>query len=129
MATMTTRAMMQVSPNPAIEEALSFLKTQVESDAVIITDFPEMVYLHTGRQAVETRESGARDPGSWDNLNRWMARAPGRKFYLLSPTPDLASGDRLAQQAASLLAKAPAAVRERFRTSDDKYWIAEVDRQ
>lgn len=129
MATVTARAMMRVSPDPAIEEALSFLKTQVESDAVIIADFPEMVYLHTGRQAVETLEAGARDPGSWDNLNRWMARAPGRKFYLLSRPPDLASDDGLARQAPSLLSKAPVAVRERFRTSDHKYWIVDVDRQ
>lgn len=116
----------------SLTAALAFLRDRTEPDAVAAAHWPEVVYLHAGRQGVPLTEDDdvmLRRYGRIERLRLWLDQIPGRPFYLLlrlgAEDPDAVD----ARQAGAVAADPRLAIREVFRTPDGRYAVSKVDRR
>jgi hypothetical protein len=111
-----------------LDAALAFVRTHLESDAVITSMTPELVYLYTGRQGTMMMSDGdhlMERLGRREVVETAMRDNPGRPFYLLSAPADTSAGDDAGQ--ATALARDPVlALREIYRTPNGRYWLATI---
>jgi hypothetical protein len=112
----------------SLDATLNVIRTRLETNAVVVSMMPELVYLYTGRQGVlllEDDDRVLRRLGRRDPLETAMAEVPGRPFYLLSAPPD-SSPDLDAQQAAAFGRDPALVVQEVYRSPDGRYWLGQV---
>ncbi len=117
------------SHRDSLDLALTYLRTQTASEAVVAANEPETVFLYTSRQAVPLLEDDdvvAGRLGRRDRLLLWMAEVPGRPFYLLvRGRPQDPQGVDLGQAAA--LASDPSFDRrEVYHTPDHRYCVDRI---
>lgn len=68
-----------------VQLELQAIQHNVPADGVVITEFPELVYLYTRRQAIPLLEDDdllMERYGKWDKLEGWIEEADGRPLYL-----------------------------------------------
>ena len=120
------------SNRKALAEALSLIKADLESDAVVAARWPDTVFLHTSRQSVPLTEDDAillRQFDRAERLRLWIGTVPARPFYLLvrgeSEDPQLE--DR--RQAEALRRTDGMELVPRLATSDGRYEVVRVIRR
>lgn len=109
-----------------LDASLGYVKEHLPPNAIVVSMVPELVFLYTGRQGIPMVESTDHLSGRWGRwqpLEHWFMAAPGRPFYLF--------GDGVEpRQTAALIEHTPYALREVFRTADNRFavWWIEHDR-
>jgi hypothetical protein len=111
-----------------LDEALAFVRTRIEPDAIVVSMKPEMVYLYTGRQGVMLMLENDKMRRRYARLERLaprMAETPGRIFYMMGPPP--ASDDSPEAQQTAAFARHPGlAVEEVYRSPGGHHWLARI---
>jgi hypothetical protein len=109
-----------------LAEAFAAIRRLTPSDAVIICEVPELVYLNTGRQAAPIRDDTrvvAGLPPSWPSLTPWVEAAAGRPLYLFGEQPNVATVPSLTR---SLVGEAPEGVTTIFSSAHGALWLGQI---